>query len=209
MMRWEWPGRAKTRRREMEDEEKKQEKNQPEAMPTLEDAKKIVRRRGGKRKIAFAMPPMAVPVRGLLMTAPWEEQEKAHKLATLVLETWLGKKTRAQAAAEIGVPVVRMKQISDAALSGMVAGLLKQPKKMPKEGMPPEDNPTLLKKRILDLEEERAILQELVDLLKNLPANRAITGSPKDPRDEGKRKKGKNARTAGGSQKPAKDTGGT
>jgi hypothetical protein len=70
--------------------------------------------------------------------------------------------------------VVRLKQLSEAALSGMVAGLLKQPSRMPKGGLPPEEDPVKLRKRIAQLEREQQMLTELVALLKDLPGNKAL-----------------------------------
>ena len=131
-------------------------------------------RRGGRRKAAFKMPPPAAPVKGLLLNASQEEQETAHGLATVILATWLGQKTRGAAAKEMGIPVVRLKQLSEAALSGMVAGLLKQPARMPKGVLLPEEDPVKLRKRIVQLERETKTLTELVGLLKDLPGNKAL-----------------------------------
>ena len=83
------------------------------------------------------------------------------------------------------------------ALSGMVAGLLKQPKTMPKEGLPPEEDPATLKRRIADLEKETRVLLELVRILRELPANKALA---KAPGHEGTRRDPK-ARGATGSGK--------
>lgn len=131
-------------------------------------------RRGGRRKAAFKMPPPAAPVKGLLLNASLEEQQTAHGLATVVLATWLGQKTRGTAAKEMGIPVVRLKQLSEAALSGMVAGLLKQPARMPKGVLLPEEDPVKLRKRIAQLERETKTLTELVGLLRDLPGNKAL-----------------------------------
>jgi hypothetical protein len=136
--------------------------------------------RAGKRKAAFKLPPPAAPVKGLLLNASLEEQTKAHATATAILATWLGQKTRGAVARELGIPVVRLKQLSEAALSGMVAGLLKQPSRMPKGGLPPEEDPVKLRKRIGQQEREIATLTELVALLKDLPANKALAREPRD-----------------------------
>jgi hypothetical protein len=58
----------------------------------------------------------------------------------------------------------------------MVVGLLQQPKKPPR-GTPlpallPEDNPKHLKAQLLEVQRQKKVLEELVDILKDLPANR-------------------------------------
>lgn len=155
-------------RRARMDEEEGRKGAEPEVEPTVR------RGHGGKRKATFKLPPPAAPVKGLLLSASLEEQQRAHRLATEVLSTWLGRKTRGEVARELGLPVVRVKQLSEAALSGMVAGLLKQPKGMPRAPLPPEEDPAKLRKRIKSLEQETQVLQELVKLLKELPANKAL-----------------------------------
>ena len=163
----------------MDEPEKKAEGTEAET------STRPVLRRGaaGKRKAAFKLPPPAAPVKGLLLNASLEEQQRAHALATTILASWLGQKTRGEVAKELGLPVVRVKQLSEAALSGMVAGLLKQPTRMPKGALPPEENPVKLRKRIGDLEEETHMLKELVNLLKDLPANKALAQGPaREPR---------------------------
>lgn len=163
----------------MDEPEKKAEGTEAET------STRPVLRRGaaGKRKAAFKLPPPAAPVKGLLLNASLEEQQKAHALATTILASWLGQKTRGEVAKELGLPVVRVKQLSEAALSGMVAGLLKQPTRMPKGALPPEEDPVKLRKRIGDLEEETHMLKELVNLLKDLPANKALAQEPaREPR---------------------------
>ena len=194
MMPLGW-GRGPGRRTRMDEKEPK-----PGETETVETASKPVLRRGaaGKRKAAFKLPPPAAPVKGLLLNASLEEQQTAHRLATTVLATWLGQKTRGEAAKELGLPVVRVKQLSEAALSGMVAGLLKQPTRMPKGALPPEEDPVKLRKRIGDLEEETQMLKELVNLLKDLPANKALAQEPaREPR-----RRDPKVRGVTGSEKP-------
>jgi hypothetical protein len=77
---------------------------------------------------------------------------------------------------KIGVPPLRVWQLSQQALAGMVVGLLKQPKKPPK-GTPlpnllPQDNPKQLRAQLQEELRQKKVLEELVDILKDLPANR-------------------------------------
>ena len=174
-----------------------EEKPEQSAETAAEEAPRRRRGHAGKRKAGFKMPPAAAPVKGLLLNASLEEQQKAHALATEILSTWLGHKTRGELAKELGLPVVRVKQLSEAALSGMVAGLLKQPKAMPRENVLPEDDPAALRRRIGDLEKETRVLLELVRILREMPANKAAArgtgheGKPRDPKGRGATGSGK------------------
>ena len=173
-----------------------EEKPEAPAETAAEQAPQKRRGHAGKRKAGFKMPPPAAPVKGLLLSASLEEQQRAHALATEILSTWLGRKTRGELAKELGLPVVRVKQLSEAALSGMVAGLLKQPKAMPRESVLPEEDPAKLRERIVDLEKETRVLLELVRILRELPANKALA---REPGHEGKRRdpKGRGATGSG------------
>ena len=159
----------------------------PEGLP---EGTGRVPRSAGKRKATFRLPPPAAPVKGLLLAATPEESQAAHRVATAILETWLGKRTRADAAKALGVPVVRMKQLGDAALSGMVAGLLRQPKRMPKIQPLPEEDPKRLRKALAEAERKNGILEELVVLLRDLPANRALAQAPGPEAEPGGKKNG-------------------
>ena len=183
MMRWEWPqgpGRMDT----MEATEDPKGP-QPPGPDTPEPAQPQPRGPRAKRKYTFKMPQPALPVKSLLQQASPEEQQRAHRMATEILATWLGHKTRSEVAKELGLPVVRMKQISEAALAGMVAGLLKQPPPRAKGPTPPEENPHKLRQEIDELRKETRTLKELVTLLRDLPANKALAKPPREerPRD--------------------------
>src|SRR5439155_248173 len=80
-----------------------------------------------RRKPVFAMPPVAWPVKGLWEAASAEERAAAHRMGTLLFEHWLGRISRKELAAKIGLPPVRVWQLSQQALAGLVVGLLKQP----------------------------------------------------------------------------------
>src|SRR5204862_231267 len=53
-------------------------------------------------------------------------------------------------------------------------------KRMPKGGLPPEEDPVKLRKRISAQEREIRVLTELVGLLKDLPANKALAKAGAD-----------------------------
>jgi len=87
------------------------------------------RHRLGRKRTKSGMPQhVPWPVRALWRAASEEEKARAHKAAVTMLEAWLGKTPREEAAARIGVRPLRFWQLSQQAVAGMVAGLLKQPK---------------------------------------------------------------------------------
>jgi hypothetical protein len=123
----------------------------------------------------FKLPKSAPkPMKSLWDSASPEEKEKAHQAAAAILESWLGQATREEIAKKLGVPPLRVWQMSQQALVGLVAALLKQPKarKEAKPILPPEEDPVKLKKRIAILERDLEMTKELVGLLKEFPAHR-------------------------------------
>ena len=104
---------------------------------------------------------------------------------------------------------MRVWQMSQQALVGLVAGLLKQPKAKKgskKSLLPPEKDPDLLQKRIATLERDLAMTKELVGLLKEFPAHRETK-----PRAEGtgkNEKKKKPEISPGTNEKDGKDDAG-
>lgn len=128
------------------------------------------------RKRTFKrLPPPALAVKPLWEQASEEEKRRAHQQCTTILQLWLGRITKDQAMAELELPALRLWQLSQQALSGMIAGLLKQPRTRAKGvTMPvdPENDPRILKKRIAQLERENAMLSTVNEVLRMLPANR-------------------------------------
>jgi hypothetical protein len=109
------------------------------------------------------------------MASP-EERKKGHELGVLMLEHWLGRMSRKDLAEKLEVPLLRVWQMSQQALSGMVVALMKQPK-MPAKGTPilveePKEDTKALHKRIEELLREKQVLSDLVDLLKDLPTTK-------------------------------------
>ncbi|MCB9832510.1 MAG: hypothetical protein H6807_08540 [Planctomycetes bacterium] len=138
-------------------------------------------------------------MKALWQEASAEDKKKAHRIGMLVLETWLGKKGRKEAAAELGIPVLRFWQLSQQAVSGMRAGLLIQPRTrrtatMPE--LPAEEDPKVLLKRIAKLERELRTANDLIEVLKLIPDRPA---APPE-KDEGPKRKKKVVRTRSGSK---------
>lgn len=131
------------------------------------------RRRTGKKRLHFR-PPQAMPrgVRELWQSATSEEQAAAHRSCVQVLAVWLGKRSREEAAVSLGVAPLRVWQLSQQALAGMLAGLLIQPKARRRKeetmGTNPDD-PRMLRKHITELERKNVELEQLVRLVAQLP----------------------------------------
>lgn len=132
------------------------------------------RTRRYRKRLRVGMPQHTAPaVRELWKSASAEERAAAHRKGVLMLALWLGRKTRAEVSSELSLPPLRVWQLSQMALSGMLAGLLKQPRhRRGKEAasMNEEESPSRLKKRIAQLEQENRDLKALLDLIKDLPS---------------------------------------
>ena len=151
-----------------------------EAVPT--------RVRRGMRRASFRVPKPAVAVRGLWEAAPEEQRARAHASAVAVMEYWLGRATKQEAAEKLKIPPLRVWQLSQQALSGMVAGLLKQPKS--RKGvvsLDPMDDPKALRKRIGELERLVATQDRLIAILREMPGCREVRLPEAEPPKEGKR----------------------
>ena len=78
--------------------------------------------RTGRKRSVFQPPArQAWPVRGLWEAAPEEQRREAHQTSMLILAYWLGKKSKLQVAEELKVKPLRVWQLSQLALSGMLA----------------------------------------------------------------------------------------
>lgn len=149
-------------------------------METTETKAEAAPRARRFRKRRFSrVPRMPVPVKALWERATEEERKRAHETCALLLELWLGKATRAEAAARLKVAPLRLWQMSQQALAGMVAGCLRQPRARGKGADPGADEPTALRRRLLELEREAQAKDSLIALLREMPAHRAT------PREEG------------------------
>jgi len=102
-----------------------------------------------------------------------EEQTKAHRTCIQILTLWLGKRRREEVASELSLPPLRVWQLSQQALAGMLAGLLHQPRPRRRsvEAMmkTADDDVSALKKRLAEQERHIANLEDLVRLFTSLP----------------------------------------
>lgn len=135
------------------------------------------RTRRGRKRLVFQPPRVAAaPVRALWESAPQEEKERAHRTCVAILSMWLGHSSRQEVASELSMPPLRVWQLSQQALSGMLAGLLKQPRGRGKGAttmQSSEERPrSVLLSQVSKLEAENRALKDLLEVLKNLPAAR-------------------------------------
>ncbi len=166
-----------------------------------------------KRRTHFKQVPRPpVPVRALWETASSEDRERAHRLTSWILEYWLGKATKEEVATALEVTPLRVWQMSQSALAGMVCGLLKQPRRRGKGAavpIHPDEDPKVLKKKIAKLERELEVAKDLIGLLKTLPGNqsREITAQQRDFLvSRGPRPRGRQAKRARGPTKKKSQT---
>lgn len=177
------------------------------------------RTRRSRKRLVF-QPPRNVPrsVRSLWDEASAEERTRAHETCVSILSMWLGQKSRTEVATELALPPLRVWQLSQAAVSGMLAGLLKQPR-VRVRGRPMEasEDERKLKERLAELEEENRSLRALVEVLRNLPPAREprLERASSKPKSEAKAKPAPKARAKtekkshGAVQRGAEDGGGS
>ena len=127
-----------------------------------------------KRRRVEKAPRPVYPMRALWDSVTEEERAKAHATCGTILEYWLGVSSKEEVSRKLGVPPLRVWQMSQRAVAGMVCGLLRQPRTRRKVVMPtsPEEDPKALRKRIAKLEREIEWKNGLIQILKDLPANR-------------------------------------
>jgi hypothetical protein len=138
------------------------------------------RPRTGKKRLKFG-PPAKFPrgVRELWKSATAEEQTRAHQACVQILALWLGKRRREEVASELLIPGLRVWQMSQQALSGMLAGLLHQPRPRRRNEDPTmkiqDDDPRLLRKQIAERDRKIADQEDLIRLLTSIPKPRSET----------------------------------
>ena len=163
-----------------------------------------------RKRVRVGMPQHTAPaVRQLWKSSSLEERQAAHKKGTLLLSMWLGRKSKSDVAQELALPPLRVWQLSQMALSGMLAGLLKQPRpRRGKEGasMSDEESPSQLKKRVLKLEQENRDLREVLELMRMMPSpeNRPSKPPAAAPAGTSRREKKRASRAS-----PPPDRGGS
>lgn len=155
----------------------------------------VPRTRRGRKRLVF-QPPRQMPssVRALWEWASPEEKARAHSSCVAILSMWLGRKSRHAVAQELALPPLRVWQLSQSALSGMLAGLLKQPRGRSKGNLymqSDQEDPQALKKRVAELEAENRSLRDLVEVLRNLPSAREPAQPPRKKPEQKKKKRGR------------------
>jgi hypothetical protein len=148
-------------------------------METASNGSTVVKRtrRGGKR-LRFKAPRPALPVRGLWEAATAEEKERAHKSCVALLEWWVGRRSKESVAGELGVTGLRVWQLSQSALSGMLAGLLRQPRRRGRAAMRTalddrSQDLNSLRKENAELKRRLTVAERLIILLRDLPEAKA------------------------------------
>jgi hypothetical protein len=128
------------------------------------------------------------PISAIWAAATPEEQQKARLLCNELLGYWLGHESKAALSRRLQVPQVRVWQMSQRALSGMVAALLRPP--TGRRGAMPRIDPEVkaLRKRVADLEAETDLQKRLITLLRTMPEN-AHRELPKEERDAASRRR--------------------
>lgn len=169
----------------MTSEERTEEQESMEPRLESPEASPVPMRRSRKRT-RFSIPqPPARSVKALWEQASPSEQHRAHRYGMAILETWLGKRSRQEVADELGLPVLRIWQLSQQAVSGMLAGLLTQPRTRRDPSMPPlppDDDPKVLRKKIAKLEQDLKCANELIEVLKLLPGRPSPPPEKEEPR---------------------------
>lgn len=165
----EWiKARGMSNRSETMKDETKQTKSKCD-----ETVKRPRRKRAGRKRVKFSSFPRPAPsVKALWSQASEEERKRAHQLCMAILEYWVGRTTKEDLAERLEVPPLRIWQLSQQALSGMLAGLLRQPRRRATVGLPPADpetDPKPLRLQIAELEKKLARTEDLVRVLKHLP----------------------------------------
>jgi hypothetical protein len=157
------------------------------------------RRRSGPtgKRLRFAVPKVALPVRGLWEAASSEEKAMAHRQCVAILEWWVGRRSREAVGQELGLSGLRVWQLSQSALSGMLAGLLRQPRRRGRAAMravlgDPSLDVNSLRKQLAETQRKLAIAERLIRLLRELPEAKArsLLESQAEDRPEANRRAG-------------------
>jgi hypothetical protein len=130
------------------------------------------------------------PIKAIWTAASEEEQRKARALAAELLGYWLGRETKAELSRRLGIPPIRVWQMSQRALAGMVTALLRPPEG--RRGAAPRLDPEVkeLRRRVAELEAETSSQRRLIELLRTLPGP-----TPSDlPREESRAKEPRRVR---------------
>jgi len=157
---------------------------------TTEGKAPRTRRGRGRRRVGRWVRPV-YPMRAYYDTASEENQRRAHLLAAIILEYWTGVKTKPEAAKALGVPPIRVWQMSQRAATGLVCALLTPPSGKRGAPMASSDEESALRKENERLRKENALQKELIAVLRELPGNRdrEIPRPPPEPSKEAEAEK--------------------
>lgn len=159
-------------------------------------------RRLRRRTARFALPrQMPVAVRALWRSASREAQTVAHERAQALLALWLGTRSKAEVAAELEVTPLRVWQMSQAALCGLVCGLLPQPRtrrgrEVTTMGGEAQEDPRALRRELERTRRELEVARRLIEVLRGLPGNAPRTR-------EGERRDGETAEDGTSRRRPS------
>lgn len=137
------------------------------------EARKRQRRRTIDGTVSGALRPV-YPISAILASATPEEVKRARMLVSELLGYWLGHESKASLARRLSIPQVRVWQMGQRALAGMVAAMLTPPSgtRGSTGAMPRVSQETIaLRKRVLDLEKETGVQRRLIELLRTLPSS--------------------------------------
>jgi hypothetical protein len=128
---------------------------------------------------------MAIPVRALWEATTDEDRERAHRRCIAILEMWLGKRSRRDVAEQLGLPPLRLWQLSQQAVSGMLVALVHQPRFRARGriAMPPSQAQELaeLRAKLKQVEAEKRVVEELNDVLRQVGDVMAKEKTAKEP----------------------------
>ncbi|MFG0251432.1 MAG: hypothetical protein ACF8NJ_01000 [Phycisphaerales bacterium JB038] len=150
----------------------------PQSPPPPEALQPTRRPRRSRKRTRFrTIPKMAVPVKALWEAASAEDQKRAHTRCMAILEMWLGKRTKREIAEELALPPLRLWQLSQQALSGMLAALIHQPRLRSRQGvsMPESEAAELkrLRKENADLKRQISVSNKHTEILRQMPQGKS------------------------------------
>ena len=121
------------------------------------------------------------PVRALWESATDADRERAHRSAMVILEYWQARLSKQEAAEKLGVKPLRVWQLSQQAVSGILAGLLTQPRdrgaaKDAAGALEAQERRSrrerALERRVVQLERQLEESARLIEVMRELPVVR-------------------------------------
>jgi hypothetical protein len=151
------------------------------------ETKQRKEKKHSKRKLQMMEKP-AIPIKILWHQASEDQKKMAFTNGTIMLEYWVGRLTKTEAAKALNIPIIRLWQMSQQASSGMLVGLLKQPTIRAKDMKEkPENDVKALLKKIAELERTIEMQSRLIAIFREMPGCRTASLTEKNtPRKEKK-----------------------